>query len=211
MSRWTWILVALLAALAAWGSLRQRPAPSPKPQAPAAALRSMAPPAASAAGVAVSARPIGYGLTFALAEDPSLASETVYLSCQGEPLPVDRPLKDACNPQVGDTSCRTVLPVLCAKSSGLDVPAGAPAGLYPAWMGGSLGATQAVMGAVLESEAAASARCATELGAGWRMAEFVEGPQGAGLQGLRGLGLGGNQRYWVHAKGKAAHCWDSAP
>jgi hypothetical protein len=104
-----------------------------------------------------------------------------------------------------------VLPVLCAKSTGQEPPTNAPPVLYQAWMRGSLGATQPVMGAILESEASASALCEKELGPGWRMAEFVDGPQGWGLQGQRGLGLGGNNRYWVHAKGQSANCWNSTP
>ncbi|MEI8256307.1 MAG: hypothetical protein WCJ30_11605, partial [Deltaproteobacteria bacterium] len=53
--------------------------------------------------------------------------------------------------------------------------------------------------------------CVKELGEGWSMAEFVPSPDGGGLQGLRGMGLSGNHRYWVHAKGRNANCWNSAP
>ena len=161
---------------------------------------------------AVSAlKPIGFGLTFAVVNNPSLATDTVSLSCQGEPAQVDRPFKDACNPYEGDTSCRTVLPILCANAGELDAPAGADPSHYQGWVHGSLGATEPVMEAVLESAAAASAVCEKELGPGWRMAEFVEGSGGWGMQGQRGLGLTGNNRYWVHAQGKNANCWNSSP
>ncbi len=160
---------------------------------------------------AVVAVPIGYGLTFAVVNAPNLATDAVSLSCQGEPAQVDRPLKDACNPYQGDTSCRTVLPVLCSKAGELDLPVGADPALYPSWTRGSLGATQPVMGAVLESAAAASAMCEKELGPSWRMAEFLDAPGAWGMQGQRGLGLTGNNRYWVHAKGKSANCWNSSP
>jgi hypothetical protein len=206
-----WTVAIVVLGWVAWGLLGHKPpatAPRPAPAAPAAKAGV---PVGAASALANAAKPIAYGLTFALVNDPSLATETAYLSCHGEPQPVDRPHKESCNPFQGDTSCRTVLPVLCAKVTGQEAPANAPAGLYQAWMHGSLGATQPIMGAVLESEARASALCDKELGAGWRMAEFVDGPQGWGLQGQRGLGLGGNQRYWVHSKAAPANCWNSAP
>jgi hypothetical protein len=78
------------------------------------------------------------------------------------------------------------------------------------WAGGALGATQPVMGAVIESEAAGSARCEQELGAGWRMAGLHAGGSGAwALQGQRGPGLTGHTRYWVHAADQKGNCWDS--
>ena len=92
------------------------------------------------------------------------------------------------------------------------MPAGLDAGAYPGWTGGTLGATQPVMGAVLESAALASARCEKELGTGWRMAAFHDGPGGQGswgLQGLRGAGLTGPTRYWVHIGDQKGNCWDS--
>ncbi len=206
-----WVVAVAVLAWAAWGLLPHKPtAGTPKPALGASATKAVAS-AVAASAASTSVKPISYGLTFALVDDPKLATETAYLSCHGEPQPVDRPYKESCNPLQGDTSCRTVLPVLCVKVTGLEAPANAPAGLYQGWMGGVLGATQPVMGAVLESEAWASAQCEKELGAGWRMAEFVDGPQGWGLQGQRGIGLGGNQRYWVHATAKPANCWNSAP
>lgn len=156
-------------------------------------------------------RPIGFGLTYGLVTDPKLSPDTASLSCQGEPGSTERPGKEACNPIQGDTSCRTVLPVLCVRPGTAPSPAKAEAGLYPAWTGGTLGGTAAVMGAILESEAAGHAACEKELGQDWRMAEFKDGAQGGSLQGLRSLGLSPNNRYWVLSRGHAANCWNSKP
>jgi hypothetical protein len=164
-------------------------------------------------------RPIGHGLTFALAPTESgggggstaaeLANLT-HLSCHGEPRQVDQPHRDSCNPYKGDTSCRVVLPVLCFQGKGLPQPAGIDAGQYKGWSGGVLGATQPVMGAILTSNAAGTARCEKELGAGWRMAEFHDAG-GWGMQGQRGLGLAPNTRFWVHINDQPGNCWDSKP
>lgn len=122
-------------------------------------------------------RPIGHGLTFALAPSGSAnatadqASPT-HLSCHGEPRLVDQPHRDSCNPYKGDTSCPVGLPVLCFQGKGLPQPPEVRGGQYEGWSGGMLGAAKPVMGAILASEAAATARFEKMPGAGWRMAEF---------------------------------------
>lgn len=145
-------------------------------------------------------RPIGHGLTFGPGEGGALPSDDrITLSCHAATA-LDRPNQGACNPGQGDTSCRTVLPVLCFHP-GSD---GAAAGL------GLVGATRPVMGAVLESEAAASARCEQELGPGWRMADLRDGQNGWSLQGRRDaslMELAG--RYWIRNRDQKANCWDS--
>ena len=213
MNRWIWTMAAVVVmGLITLGFAHRRAVPAAAKLTPAApggvSVPPMTDPPATVSG-AGAAQAIGYGLTFAVVNDPTLPSDQVSLSCQGEPAQVERPHKEACNPYQGDTSCRTVLPVLCAKPAEQETAAGA-APAHPATRA-NLGATQPVMGAILESEAAASARCEKELGAGWRMSEFVEGPDAWSLQGHRGLGLMGNNRYWVHAKGQRANCWNSAP
>jgi hypothetical protein len=151
-------------------------------------------PAARAAQSQPEPRGIGFGLTFAPLGDALPAVETIALGCHGEPKQFDRPHQGSCNPYQGDTSCRTVLPVLCLR------PAGA----------GELMATEPVMGAVLQSPAAASARCEAEFGAGWRIAEFHDA-SGGQLQGRRGAGFRPHTRYWVHVDDQPGNCWDSAP
>ena len=167
-------------------------------------------------------RQIGHGLTFAISPVsspvPSTASgggnpsaslaNLAHLSCHGEPRQVDQPHRESCNPYKGDTSCRVVLPVLCFQSKGLPQPSEISAGAYQGWSGGVLGATQPVMGAILTSDLAGSARCEKELGAGWRMAEFHDAG-GWGMQGQRGLGLAPNTRFWVHINDQPGNCWDS--
>lgn len=169
-------------------------------------------PAASgtrADGATPAPRPLGHGLTFVLVSDGKAPPDVARLNCHGEPAPLDQPHQGSCNPYQGDTSCRTVLPVLCIRPTGTPLPSGLEAGSYPRWTGGTLGATQPVMGAVLESEAMASARCEKELGTGWRMAGFHDGPGGWGSDGLRGAGLTGYTRYWVHINDQKGNCWDS--
>ena len=138
-------------------------------------------------------RQIGHGWTFAQAPLPagggSAPGDSVnltHLSCHGEPRQVDQPHRDSCNPYKGDTSCRVVLPVLCFQGKGLSQPPEIRTGQYQGWSGGVLGATQPVMGAILTSDLAGTARCEKELGAGWRMAEFHDAG-GWGMQGQRGL------------------------
>lgn len=173
------------------------------------------PPAQATAPLAIdlpsTQRPIGFGLTFAMAPADKALPEVANLGCHGEPSQLDRPHSNSCNPYQGDTSCRIVLPVLCIKKSNLPLPAGVQNGFYQGWTGGELAATKPVMGAILESEQAASARCQAELGADWRMAEFHDGGGGWGLQGQRGAGLEGFTRYWVRINDQQGNCWDSRP
>lgn len=169
---------------------------------------------APAAGTGAGATPaLGHGLTYAVVvDDEKLPPEVARLGCSGEPKATDRPLQDApCNPRQGDTSCRVVLPVLCIQPGTAARPAGGGETTYAGWTGGMLAPTQPVMGAILNSAAAASARCETELGSGWRMADAQDGQNSGGLQGLRtsNTALDRGTRYWVQAKDQPANCWNS--
>ena len=159
-------------------------------------------------------RPIGHGLTFALVPVNGKTStdqgNITHLSCHGEPRQVDQPHRESCNPYKGDTSCRVVLPVLCFQGKGVPQPPESQAGQYQGWSGGAIAATTPVMGAILTSEAAATARCEKELGQGWRMAEFHDAG-GWGMQGQSGVGLVPNTRYWVSINDQPGNCWDSKP
>jgi hypothetical protein len=149
-------------------------------------------PTAAAMAAPTASRPVGYGLTFVLPFVVDKAPhDAVELSCHGEPRPMDKPNKNACNPYQGDTSCRAVLPVLCFKSDGM------------------LAATKPTMGYLLDSEADASARCVKEFGASWRMAEFHDGG-GWSLKGQKGSGLITDARYWVYINDQPANCWNNA-
>lgn len=167
-------------------------------------------------------KPIRYGLTFGLApQEDNDPKDVASLTCEtvGDQT-LERPYRDACNPEVGDTSCRMVLPVLCILPGAHARPAGLSGG--GGWTRGELAASQAIMGARLDSEAQASAMCQREFGMAWRMATFSDGgnymdsPQYDhvargerwGLQGKLGAGLGGFGRYWVQSSGQSANCWD---
>ena len=165
-------------------------------------------------------KPIGYGLTFGLApledKDPKDVANMV---CDAGESTLDRAYKGACNPNVGDTSCRIVLPVLCIKKGDLPRPGGLSGS---GWSRSELAATQAVMGATLDSEMKANVMCERELGPGWRMATFADGGNHLddqhydheargdvwALQGKLGPGIAGYGRYWVHSQGQTANCWD---
>lgn len=163
----------------------------------------------------------GHG-TFNTTSTTAPPTSMVYSACAGQPLDMGNPDKAQCNPYQGDSSCRTALPVLCIlkdgstpESVGLvkdpQIEGGAVGfNFYAGWVGGSLGATAPVAGFVLGSLANANARCTTELGAGWRMAEFHDAGGGWGLVGKRGPGLTSQQtRHWVHVNDQKANCWDT--
>ena len=98
-----------------------------------------------------------------------------------------------------------------SKAEGTPKPENTPKGpdFYAAWVGGTLAATAPVAGFVLGSLAQANARCASELGTGWRMAELRDAGTGVGLVGKRGQGLvSTHTRHWVAAKEHKSHCWD---
>jgi hypothetical protein len=135
-----------------------------------------------------------FGLSFGWMPDPS--SDQLHASCHGEPRGVGQPHRDSCNPYRGDTSCRTLLPLLCAR---------APEGGAPY----ALATSQAVAGFLLTSLAEANARCVEDLGAGWRLASFHDN----GGWELRGQGLPGTiadrrNRVWVFIGDQPGNCWD---
>ena len=184
------------------------PLPQAQPSAtPAAQAPALVPPPAAWAGN--SPAPMGHGLTFAASKEPTPVG-VAHLSCHGVPAELDQPHEKSCNPYKGDTSCRTVLPVLCISEATTTKPPGVNSNFYQGWTGASLAATQPVMGADLDSVGTASARCSKELGQGWRMAEFHDGQGGWGLQGMAGTGLSGRTRYWVHINDQKGNCWNSS-
>ena len=193
-----WLTAAVVLGLcgftwATLGLLKER-ASAQRVSQKAEALQAAALALAPAVSTVAEPRGIGFGLTFARLDAGPGGAETIALGCHAEPKPLDRPHADSCNPYQGDTSCRTVLPLLCFRPGG----------------SGELMATEPVMGAILQSQAVASARCEAEFGAGWRMAEFHDGG-GWQLQGRRGAGFGAQTRYWVHISDQPGNCWDSAP
>lgn len=134
------------------------------------------------------------GLSFGWVAAPD--SEALHASCYGEPKGPARQRQDSCNPHAGDTSCRTELPVLCARAADGNTP-------Y------ALATAAAVAGFLLTSVDDGHARCAREFGGGWRMAGFHDGG-GWDLRGQRQPGTAANtsQRVWVAIGDQRANCWD---
>lgn len=215
MARWVLLLLILTAMLVVPIWLKKGDDNKQKARAKAETdvnVDSKVMPGTAASSQENSARPIGFGLTFAAANTLEPLQNVSYMSCHGQPPPVGKPHKDSCNPYDGDTSCRTVLPVMCINTGAvakLDAANGDPP---QGWTAATLGATAPVMGALLESRPVADARCEKELGAGWRMADFHAGG-GWNVSGRPGAGLsaGGITRYWVAINDSAANCWDSKP
>lgn len=138
--------------------------------------------------------PDRFGLSFGWMPDPS--SDQLHASCHGEPRGLGQPHRDSCNPYRGDTSCRTALPLLCARPPEDGTP-------Y------ALATSQAVAGFMLTSLDDANARCAQDLGTGWRLASFHDN----GGWELRGQGLPGTiadrrNRVWVFIADQPGNCWD---
>lgn len=194
-------------------------APKPPPIAVAPSGAPL-PPATTPAPAPTGDKPIGYGLTFGpQALDDKDPKDVANMACDAGDSTLDRPYKGACNPSVGDTSCRMVLPVLCIRPGALPRPGGLSG---HGWSRGELGATHAVMGATLQSEQQASVMCERELGSGWRLAAFADGGNYMddqnydhaargdvwALQGKMGPGIGTSGRYWVNSPGQSANCWN---
>jgi hypothetical protein len=207
-----WLVIAILAALAAVPFYMRKQSDDKqearRKSALAASSATLPASAASRRGQDQGPRGIGYGLTYELIGDASAAAgNPVALKCHVPGAQLDRPYRGGCNPTRGDMSCRMVLPLLCIKPG--QRAAGASAAIAPGIS--QLGATRPVMGAVLESDGFASARCAMELGPGWRAADTRDAT-GDMLTGLRDAGLSRPGRYWVNAKGPGkGNCWNSDP
>lgn len=207
---------------------------------------------------------LGFSLGHGKFTQPGDVAHFLYATCDGEPKDAGNASGGLCNAQVGDTSCRLALPILCiqkdnstAQAAGLTITpaqpvatstpilstpslttvAGTSTESTPAnatetalataraaaaaekdaaeqaqqvsWASGLLGATAPVAGFVVQSLAAANARCVAELGSGWRMATLGDAASGKGLVGKRGQGLTkSDTRLWAYSEGKKANCWD---
>lgn len=141
--------------------------------------------------------PDRFALTFGWVAAPG--PERLHASCHGEPRGLANPHRDSCNPYAGDTSCRTELPVLCARSQGSAEPL-------------ALGTISGVAGFLLTSREDADARCVKDLGAGWRMASFHDAG-GWEMKGAKLIGVPADdtKRVWVAIGDQRANCWDATP
>lgn len=188
------ILMLMLVVPAWWSKDRNN-----KADAREAAERALsAGPAPSAPAAAVHVNdPDRFGLTFGWVAAPT--PDQLHASCHGEPREVGNPHRNSCNPYAGDTSCRTELPLLCARRS-----PGEPAM--------ALGTSSRVVGFLLTSREAGDAQCAKDLGTGWQMASF-HGGGGWEMRGARpnAVAIESQRRAWVFIGDQRGNCWDTPP
>ncbi|EPX59899.1 hypothetical protein D187_002643 [Cystobacter fuscus DSM 2262] len=109
-----------------------------------------------------------------------------------------------CDAYVGETDCRTALPLLCIHQDGAPTPSGLT-GYYPYWAGGNIATTLLVPGQALTSLAAANQLCVNFFGTGWRMAEFHDG-WGWGFHAYGNVR--GDMRFWVYIDDTQGNCWN---
>lgn len=138
--------------------------------------------------------PDRFGLSFGWMPDPG--PDQVHASCHGEPRGLAQPHRDSCNPYAGDTSCRAELALLCARPAAGGTPL-------------ALATASPVAGFLLSSLDDANARCAKDLGGGWRLATFHDAG-GWELPGHRlpGSAVDQRQRVWLTIGDQRANCWD---
>jgi xanthomonalisin len=128
------------------------------------------------------------------------------------------------NPYTGDTGASTQLPILCINKNNpanpgtgvLGAPVQTPGGAWRrTWSSATIALTAPVTGYTLISRAVADARCAAEIGPGYRMAEFHDGDP-ALWSGwdfwadtrLVGRPPRGAARFWVAINDQQANPWN---
>lgn len=128
----------------------------------------------------------GMGMTWGkIAHNPVLGTDLV--GCIGKPSPTNL---SACEPYVGDTSCKDARPILCLKKDKSVRPnyAVRPWGgvmedaYYQGWSGGQIATTQPIYGYKLSSRWVGDLYCKDAFGPGWNMAEFHDGRYVSGMQ-----------------------------
>lgn len=116
---------------------------------------------------------------------------------------------DGCNPYQGDTSCKSIRPVLCLKTDNSPRPPYTPdnSEFYDGWAGGHIATTLPIRGDALLSRSVADKMCSASFGSGWRMAEFHDNPSGG--WGFRAYGnVRSDQHFWVSVNDQRANCWN---
>ena len=118
------------------------------------------------------------------------------------------------DPYNGDTPASVSLPILCLKIDNLPVPVGITPDFYNGWSRGYVALSTSVVGSTLTSRATADSICASQFGAGWRMAEFHDGRYGSSLQYSGGWSfwaygwIASGARFWVAINDQAANPWN---
>jgi hypothetical protein len=136
--------------------------------------------------------PDRYGLTFGWKDNAA--------SCHGEPKGLAQPHEGSCNPYKGDTLCRTAMPLLCVKRSSTSESSLADA---------RVSSSNDVAGFLIKSREDGDARCAKDLGEGFKMAHFHE-TGGWEFKYAPAPGLRSDVRHWVAIGDQPGNCWDPA-
>lgn len=116
-----------------------------------------------------------------------------------------------CNPYAGDRSCSSSLPFLCHIDRNLAAPHSDTAwtsnDATRAWTGGEVAASPPVAGDRFKTIAQADAYCASQFGAGWRVAEWHMGGSGWNLTARSG-GRTFAGHYWIDIRNQPyGTCW----
>jgi hypothetical protein len=112
-----------------------------------------------------------------------------------------------CNPYVGDTSCKQLLPVLCVNIDGSPNP-GVLADFYHGWREGHITTTMPVSGIALTSQVVADQICAATFGTRWAMAEFHHPTSSGGWSWYAFGDVRSDTRFWTRIQGQPGNCWD---
>ncbi len=115
------------------------------------------------------------------------------------------------NPYCGDELCSAPLRMLCVNKTNMSFPSGGTSTQSQYWIGGRIGVTSPIRGddPSIQSQAAADAFCAAELGAGWEMAEHHDTRSGWNIQGVREGFIPGNERFWAAIRDQSrGNCWN---
>ena len=118
---------------------------------------------------------------------------------------VDRMSCAGCDPYVGDTSCKTALPVACIKQDGSPNP-GVLTDYYNGWTKGHVALTRPVRGDKLHSLKDANYVCYLHFGDGYRMAKHSDG--GGGWNWWAFGNVDEVSRAWMHISNQPGNCWD---
>ena len=79
---------------------------------------------------------------------------------------------------------------------------------YNGWAGGDVAISSAVQGCTLTSLAVADAICASQFGAGWRMAEFHDGGGGWSWWAYGNIASPPPDHFWTYINDQSANCWN---
>ncbi len=148
--------------------------------------------------------PGGTGVTLATAQrSRQLTGDLTSLSCTGV---IER--ERICNPYVGDTPCRSLLPIACFQPRNAPVPqAVVEADFGHHWSGGALAITPPRAASDFASIADVDSYCARHFGDGWRAATYHDGGQPGELTAF-GDALDPSLRVWIDIRGQPyATCW----